>query len=179
VTSAISAATDALMAIEKWCDHHVFYHRVRPFLAGWPAPGIRFEGVDDRPRILAGGSAAQSSLIQAFDAGLGITHDAPSTSGFLGGMRRFMPAGHRRFLDDLRAGPSVREFAGADRDPEPVEAYDGAVRALTALRHKHIGIAARYVRRFERDDGGKGTGGSDFVHFLRTSKEETARGLLR
>lgn len=175
VTAAITAAAEALTAIEKWCDHYVFYHRVRPFLAGWPEPGIRFEGVDDRPRILAGGSAAQSSLIQAFDAGLDIAHEAPLTSGFLTSMRRFMPVGHRRFLDDLRAGPSVREFAG--RDPRLSGAYDEAVRALAALRHQHIGIAARYVRRFERD-GGHGTGGSDFVPFLRTSKEETAARIL-
>lgn len=69
------------------CQPSVFYERIRPLLAGSknnPAlpNGIIYEGNDtrgvERYRKYAGGSNAQSSLIQFFDAVLGITH--PRTS---------------------------------------------------------------------------------------------------
>ena len=56
------------------CRADIFYHRVRPFLKGWPDDGIVYEGVNEEPKIFIGGSAAQSSLLQTLDAGLGITH---------------------------------------------------------------------------------------------------------
>ncbi|MEZ5228908.1 MAG: hypothetical protein R2710_20270 [Acidimicrobiales bacterium] len=61
----------ALERMREWCDPHFFYGRLRPFLAGWPEPGVVYEGVDPTPRILAGGSAGQSSVIQASDAAPG------------------------------------------------------------------------------------------------------------
>ncbi|KAK2786712.1 hypothetical protein FQN52_007720 [Onygenales sp. PD_12] len=65
------------------CDPHVFYHRIRPFLAGSKnmaeaglPHGVLYD--DDTPtqshRHYHGGSAAQSSLIQFFDIVLGIEH---------------------------------------------------------------------------------------------------------
>ncbi|GHE41981.1 hypothetical protein [Streptomyces capitiformicae] len=85
IRDVVDKVTDAFLDVERWCDHYVFYHRIRPFLTGWSAPGLRFEGVDREPLVLAGGSAAQSSLIQAFDAGLDIPHPHGMTAGFLTG----------------------------------------------------------------------------------------------
>jgi len=61
----------ALLRIYERCDPHIFYYRIRPFLAGWDKDGLLFEGVSETPIKLNGASAAQSSLIQAYDAGLG------------------------------------------------------------------------------------------------------------
>jgi indoleamine 2,3-dioxygenase len=176
ICDVVSQVTDAFLDVERWCDHYVFYHRIRPFLTGWSAPGLRFEGVDREPLVLAGGSAAQSSLIQAFDAGLDIPHQHETTAGFLTGMRAYMPAPHRRFLEDLEAGPSVRDFVERHRGTHPrlCDAYNAAVDALVRLRAQHIGITGRYIQRFQRDEQtAKGTGGSDFVGFLKKSREET------
>ncbi|MFI6025683.1 hypothetical protein [Amycolatopsis magusensis] len=172
----LDRTTRAFLDIERWCDPYVFYHRVRRFLSGWS--GVTLEGTRTPPLTLAGGSAAQSSLIQAFDAGLGITHDDPLTADFLGLMRRSMPRAHRRFLRELDTGPSVRARASAAGHPPLTEAYDAAVRALTELRGQHIGLTGRYITRFERG-AGKGTGGSDFVPLLRRAREETAARRLR
>ena len=70
------------------CDPHVFYHRIRPFLAGSKnmadaglPNGVVFEdgsGVEPY-RQYGGGSNAQSSLIQFFDIVLGITHRPTGT----------------------------------------------------------------------------------------------------
>ncbi|MBN6042029.1 hypothetical protein [Amycolatopsis sp. 195334CR] len=160
----------AFLDVERWCDPYVFYHRVRRFLTGWD--GVTLDGTGAAPCVLAGGSAAQSSLIQAFDTGLGIVHDDPLTAGFLGGMRRSMPKAHRRFLHDLGAGPSIRDYAGTAGHPPLTESYNAAVRTLTDLRGRHIGLTGRYITRFERGEG-KGTGGSDFVSMLRRAREET------
>lgn len=64
------------------CDPYVFYWKVRPYLAGWEnmaeaglPNGVRYEGVDNGEyKKLAGGSAAQSSLIHALDVAFGVEH---------------------------------------------------------------------------------------------------------
>ncbi|KAF9963831.1 hypothetical protein BGZ65_010473 [Modicella reniformis] len=64
------------------CDPYVFYWKVRPYLAGWEnmaeaglLNGVRYEGVDNGEyKKLAGGSAAQSSLIHALDVAFGVEH---------------------------------------------------------------------------------------------------------
>lgn len=65
------------------CDPHVFYHRIRPFLAGGKnmadaglPNGVVFDtGAGGEPYVqYGGGSNAQSSLIQFFDIVLGIEH---------------------------------------------------------------------------------------------------------
>ncbi|WP_188187836.1 indoleamine 2,3-dioxygenase [Nonomuraea sp. SYSU D8015] len=181
VRKVVDRVVDALLDVERWCDPHVFYHRIRPFLTGWSAPGLRFEGVDCEPVVLAGGSAAQSSLIQAFDAGLDVRHRDELTAGFLTGMRAHMPVPHRRFIEDLEAGPSVRDFVARHRGARPrlAEAYNAAVDGLARLRAQHIGITGRYITRFERGgEAARGTGGSDFVSFLKRSREETTERLL-
>lgn len=181
VRAVLEETVDAFLEVERWCDHHVFYHRIRPFLTGWSSPGLRFAGVDRDPVVVSGGSAAQSSLIQAFDAGLDIPHRDAVTAGFLTGMRAYMPVAHRRFLRDLEAGPSVREFVDRHRatHPKPADAYNATIDALAQLRAQHIGITGRYIKRFERgEETAKGTGGSDFVAFLKKSREETTERML-
>ncbi|KAG0372248.1 hypothetical protein BGX24_000515 [Mortierella sp. AD032] len=64
------------------CDPYVFYWKVRPYLAGWEnmaeaglPNGVKYEGVDNGAyKKLAGGSAAQSSLIHALDIAFGVEH---------------------------------------------------------------------------------------------------------
>ncbi|MGN9843174.1 indoleamine 2,3-dioxygenase [Nonomuraea sp. H19] len=181
IRNVLGRVVDALLNVERWCDPYVFYHRIRPFLTGWSAPGLRFEGVDREPLVLAGGSAAQSSLIQAFDAGLGIRHRDELTAGFLTGMRAYMPGPHRRFLEDLEGGPSVRDFVARHRSarPQSSEAYNAVVDGLAQLRARHIGITGRYIKRFEHgEEAARGTGGSDYISFLKRSREETIERLL-
>ena len=172
----LRSTVTALLDVERWCDPHVYYHRIRRFLTGWPEPGLIYEGVDEEPRMFVGGSAAQSSLIQAFDAGLRVPHEHPSTGGFLRAMRDYMPRPHRRFLAGLEAGPSVHDYVATRRAQRPqlAEAYNGCVRALSDLRAKHIGLTGRYIGRFVRDEGAAmGTGGTEFVALLAKSRDET------
>lgn len=75
--------TALLVRIFENCDPHVFYFKIRPFLAGSKNMaeaglpyGVWYEDESGKGtwRQYAGGSNAQSSLIQAFDLILGIEH---------------------------------------------------------------------------------------------------------
>jgi indoleamine 2,3-dioxygenase len=67
-----------------------------------------------QPQQLYGATGAQSSIAHAFDASLGIQHDACSwLRAYLLDMRRHMPPAHRAFIAGLEAGPSLRQAAEA------------------------------------------------------------------
>ncbi|KAG5292378.1 indoleamine 2,3-dioxygenase subfamily [Histoplasma ohiense] len=79
----IHEISDILQRMYENCDPHVFYHRVRPFLAGsrnmsdagLPDGIIYDDGTGSQTRhYYSGGSNAQSSLIQFFDIVLNIEH---------------------------------------------------------------------------------------------------------
>ncbi|MCH2148552.1 MAG: indoleamine 2,3-dioxygenase, partial [Phycisphaerales bacterium] len=116
ITETIDEMTMELVRMEERCSHAVFYHRVRPFLTGWPEPGLVYEGINEDPVVLHGGSAAQSSLLNSLDAALDVPHEHPGTKPFLQAMRKYMPPRHRKFIEHLEAGPSVRDAAAAQSD---------------------------------------------------------------
>lgn len=156
------------------CDPHVFYHRIRPFLAG--SKNMKDAGLpkgvyyDDGSkssswRQYGGGSNAQSSLIQFFDIILGVEHHptgskATETSGseaeagsspkprhnFIHEMRQYMPGPHKRFLQTIESIANIREFVEYHkRDRNLTVAYDACLAMLRALRDKHIQIVSRYI----------------------------------
>jgi indoleamine 2,3-dioxygenase len=159
------------------CDPHIFYLRIRPFLAGWERTGIVYEGVSETPLKLNGGSAAQSSLIQAFDAGLGIEHLHPETRPFLTLMRDYMPPLHRRFVEELAAGASLYDYVQRHQQETPAlaQAFNACIDALDNIRKAHMQIAVRYIlhQSPEGEKGGLGTGGTSFVPFLSRARKET------
>ncbi|KYO19103.1 indoleamine 2,3-dioxygenase 2 [Alligator mississippiensis] len=64
-------------------DPDTFYTTIRLFLSGWrdnPAmqAGLLYEGESELPQAYSGGSAAQSTVLHAFDAFLGIRHHEES-----------------------------------------------------------------------------------------------------
>ena len=149
------------------CDPHVFYHRVRPPFSGWFEPGVRYEGTDlAEPLVLAGGSAAQSPLIQSFDAALSVEQPGEARGPQLD-MRRYMNPRHRRFIEAVEASGAVRRFAAATGDRAVRNAYDGALAALAELRRVHMAIVNDYiVRQADPGTAARGTGGTDFRRFL-------------
>ena len=158
-----------LQRMHESCDPTVFYHRIRPFLAGSKnmaeaglPHGVLYEdgsGVE-KFRQYSGGSNAQSSLIQFFDVVLGIEHRAtgekrrdgtasphePSQRhNFIQEMRQYMPGPHARFLDDVSRVANIRAFVEERRDQQLSLAYDACLAMLSAFRDKHIAIVARYI----------------------------------
>ncbi|CAK1355407.1 Indoleamine 2,3-dioxygenase [Cercospora beticola] len=155
------------------CDPHVFYHRIRPFLAGSKnmkeaglPNGVIFDngGPINKQRYVqySGGSNAQSSIIQFFDIVLGVEHlptgvrkeDIPESerkskapaSNFIHEMRRYMPGPHARFLEAVTRVANIRAFVDEHSyDQELTLAFDACVAMLSAFRDKHIQIVSRYI----------------------------------
>ncbi|KAL2149014.1 hypothetical protein VTH82DRAFT_1700 [Thermothelomyces myriococcoides] len=183
VTSCLNAfaerlddLTALLQRMHENCDPHIFYHRIRPFLAGSKnmaeaglPHGVIYEDGSgtETYRQYAGGSNAQSSLIQFFDIVLGVEHrptgerkarpatqDAEEREGrspppkhnFIMEMRKYMPGPHARFLGDVQAVANIRDYVESHKDNRPLcVAYDACLSMLRNLRDKHLAIVARYI----------------------------------
>lgn len=160
----ITALGKILYRMHESCRPQVFYHRIRPFLAGSRGmekaglpKGVFYDEGNGRGswRQYSGGSNAQSTLIQFLDIALGVNHETTggrSTTGseqkptYLDEMRKYMPTSHRRFLEHFSQIVNVQPYARRD-DANPVmrAAFDEAVEAMTAFRDIHIQIVARYI----------------------------------
>ncbi|KAK4557097.1 hypothetical protein LTR86_006078 [Recurvomyces mirabilis] len=157
------------------CDPHVFYHRLRPFLAGSKnmadaglPNGVIFDdgGPMNKQRYVqySGGSNAQSSLIQFFDVALSVEHrptgtkhsdtyfdhgkkkpSAPEPS-FIHEMRKYMPGPHARFLAEVEKVANIRQFVQENRrDRSLAVSFDACLAMLSAFRDKHIQMVSRYI----------------------------------
>lgn len=89
ITAGIQELGALLNRMHDHCDPQVFYHVLRPFLAG--SKGMAAAGLPNgvfydegnghgQWRQYSGGSNAQSSLIQLFDIVLGVDHHATGSS---------------------------------------------------------------------------------------------------
>ncbi|KAF7903717.1 uncharacterized protein EAF01_006766 [Botrytis porri] len=152
------------------CDPEVFYHIIRPFLAGsknmsvagLPRGVFYDEGNGSGEwRTYSGGSNAQSSLIQFWDAVLGVKHvptrpmGKPQSEtvepkkgchGFLEEMRNYMPGSHRAFLNHISSISPIHTYVDSSIcSSSATKAYNTAVETLTAFRNIHIQIVTRYI----------------------------------
>lgn len=143
------------------CDPMIFYHRIRPFLAGsanMAAAGLPNGVFYDQGngkgewRQYRGGSNGQSSLIQFFDVVLGVEHEGHGGGkhkSFHTEVRDYMPGPHRRFLVHIARLGSIRELAMVppvtDAQHRLRDAYTAATTSLSAFRQKHISIVAKYI----------------------------------
>jgi indoleamine 2,3-dioxygenase len=169
---------EALDRVRLWCDPHTYYHRVRPFVSGWPAPGVIYEGVWHEPRRFLGGSAAQSSLIQLFDALFGIEHPDTPAGSYLRRVRDYMPRPQRQFVEDIERTSRVRERAERG-SPSLRDAYNVALMTLEQFRRAHMQLAHDYILRPAGSlADAQGTGGTALTAFLRGAQESTATSRL-
>ena len=177
VADITAETTVAFMRVRESCDPYIFYTHVRPYLASWPAPGVVYEATGVGPVVYSGGSAAQSALLQAIDAALGITHEHALTRDFLMSMRDYMPPKHRAFIEDLAAHSRVRAVVLEPQAPADLRAaYDACIGAMDELRRKHFGLVSEYItKQMPPNAEAVGTGGTSFNDFLRQSRLETAR----
>src|SRR5262249_50861281 len=176
IASAFADMRETLLRVEEKCDPYIYYHRVRPFLAGWGEAGVIYEGISDTPQKFVGASAAQSSLLQSLDAGLGIIHRDDETSPFLLAMRRYMPPAHRGFIEALDDGAALRQFVLDQRHSAPAlcDLYNSCIQALDSFRKKHLELAVRYIsRQAPGAEDAVGTAGANFVPFLSKVIRET------
>jgi indoleamine 2,3-dioxygenase len=192
--TAVAAIWDEINAIfdrmPERCDPYIYFHRVRPYIHGWkdnPAlgAGLVYEGVAETggaPQAFRGQTGAQSSIVPAMDALLGLRHAKDPLRAYLDELHAYRPPAHRRFIDRVRARSRLREFVAAAGDAALREAYNGCVTRLARFRARHLEYAASYIHRQARDSAGNatevGTGGTPFMAYLKKHRDETAAQLL-
>lgn len=154
------------------CDPDVYYQQVRPLLMSFDEE-IIYEGIEPNPTPLRGGSGAQSSIVPALLAGLGLEHAANELTSSLNDMRRYMPKEHRDFINALYGHP-LRAYC--QNHPPLRDAYNHVLRNLITFRRAHLYYARTYI--FEKSTNPIGTGGTEYMSFLSKLIDETTNQML-
>jgi indoleamine 2,3-dioxygenase len=183
IAETIGEMEAILRRMPERCDPTIYFHRIRPFMFGWkdnPAlpDGMVYEGAyRNQPQMFRGETGAQSSIIPALDAALGIRHEFVEMRAYLQEMRDYMPKQHRAFMAALEAWGGLRPFVAQHKLDEPAlaAAYNGCVAALQQFRQLHIEYAALYILKpaQEQKAGEVGTGGTPFTVYLKKHIRET------
>lgn len=199
----IDVLGSVVLKMEEMCDPHTFYFRIRPYLAGWlnmadaglNKDGVLYEGKSNKRFKLAGGSNAQSSLVQFIDALLGIKHystgerplqkelrqnEASSgpQSSFMNDMKNYMPRKHREFLQLLDATSPIHDYvlANGEKYPDLILSYDAALAMMKLFRDKHIQIVTRYIVLQAKQSQKLGSSTTLRSGLARRKKEERGTG---
>nr|XP_021531539.1 indoleamine 2,3-dioxygenase 2 [Aotus nancymaae] len=194
---SIQDITKALGRMHDYVDPDIFYAVIRIFLSGWkdnPAmpAGLMYEGVSKEPLKYSGGSAAQSTVLHAFDEFLGVRHSKESAD-FLYRMRDYMPPSHKAFVEDIHSAPSLRDYILSSGQEYLLTAYNQCLQALAELRSYHITIVTKYIiTAAAKGKCGKpnhlpgppqaledrGTGGTAVMSFLKSVRDKTLESIL-
>ena len=134
------------------CDPFIYYNRVRPYIFGWknnPATpnGVIYEGVEEyggTPQLFRGETGAQSSIVPALDALLGVTHSNDPLKEYLDEMRLYMPKDHRELLNDLDEW-SEKDRKKLDIDEESVKIINDLIKEVHIFRNKHLELSLIHI----------------------------------
>ena len=166
------------------CDPFIYYNRVRPYIFGWknnPATpnGVIYEGVEEyggTPQLFRGETGAQSSIVPALDALLGVTHSNDPLKEYLDEMRLYMPKEHRNLLNDLDQW-SENNRRNSVREDSSVVLSDEIIKEVHAFRNKHLEYARIYIHEQslsnQNNSNVVGTGGTPFMKYLDKHLQET------
>jgi indoleamine 2,3-dioxygenase len=183
--SALAAMYEVLGRMPERCDPYIYFHRVRPYIFGWrnnPSlpDGVIYEGVDEYQGVgqkFRGETGAQSAIIPAMDAVLGIDHEKDELREYLMEMRMYMPPKHVAFIEAVEAGPSVRNFVTIAKRASLTTVFNDCVELVANFRAMHLEYAGTYIHAQAQATPGNpsavGTGGTPFMTYLRKHRDET------
>ena len=166
------------------CDPFIYYNRVRPYIFGWknnPATpeGVIYEGVEDyngEPQLFRGETGAQSSIVPALDALLGVTHSNDPLREYLDEMRLYMPKEHRELLNGLDEwSEDKRKNLSIDEKSRMI--INEVINEVHTFRDKHLEYARVYIFEQSLTNNSNsnivGTGGTPFMKYLDKHLQET------
>jgi indoleamine 2,3-dioxygenase len=193
VERCLSQIYASLLRMPERCDPYIYYNRVRPYIHGWkdqPAlsDGLIYKGVSayqEKPQKFRGETGAQSSIIPAVDAALGIEHKNDFMRHYLNEMRDYMPPKHKQFIEALECGASIRSFVAqsSSSDKRLSNVYNKCVHWIELFRTKHLEYATNYVFKQHElsasNPTATGTGGTPFIPYLEKHRDETAHAMLK
>lgn len=190
VDSSLRSVLTTMLRMPEHCDPYIYYHRVRPYIHGWKnhpdlPDGLIYEGVTaygGQPQKFRGETGAQSSIVPALDAMLGVTHQEDALSLYLKEMRTYMPPEHRALIESLERRTAVRAFVERSGRSSLTSAYNACMEAVENFRSLHLEYAARYIFHQAQTDPKNphavGTGGTPFMQYLKKHRDETGQSRL-
>lgn len=158
------------------CNSDVYYFQVRPYIFGFN--DIVYDGVDafgGKPQSFRGQTGAQSSIIPALVAGLGLKHEQSALTHHLEVMKAYMPKPHREFIAEIGTA-GIRDFVMEADNSTLAEAYNECLRKVLAFRQMHLHYATVYIA--EKVKNPLGTGGTVFMDWLGRLATETEAQLV-
>jgi indoleamine 2,3-dioxygenase len=174
----------AFKRMPERCDPYIYFHRVRPYIHGWannPAlgEGLIYEGVEKfagKPQAYRGQTGSQSSIVPAMDALFGVHHSADPLKTFLDELHQYRPVAHRRFIEDMAAGSTLRAFVSRTNSPALRDAFNACLEQVARFRTRHLEYAASYINKqagaIAGNDPDVGTGGTPFMRYLKKHRDE-------
>lgn len=173
------------------CDPYIYFHRVRPYIHGWannPAltgGGLIYEGVErfaGKPMAFRGQTGSQSSIVPAMDALFQVRHSDDPLRTFLDELHHYRPVPHRRFIEDLAAQSTLRDFVAASGSQSLKDAFNACLNQSARFRTRHLEYAASYINKqagsIAGNDPDVGTGGTPFMKYLKKHRDENRAQLV-
>lgn len=192
MVSSLTQIVATLKRMPEHCDPYIYYNRVRPYIHGWkdnPAlpDGLIYQGVTEyaeQPVKFKGETGAQSTIIPAMDAVLGVGHAESVLSAHLREMRIYMPSSHRAFLESIEQGPWMRGYVMQyhAQHPQMRALYNQCLELIHEFRATHLHYAASYIHHQQQKSVSNptavGTGGTPFMAYLHKHEVETQKNLI-
>lgn len=165
VAKTIGKMTNILNNMYSNCKPDVFWNIVRKYLSGYTEKdfmpnGLKINNTDIEPFKFVGGSAAQSTLIQAIDIFLGIEHTSPHGKLFLIEQQKYMPEKHLNYLKHLTIlfKISIKDIVSSLNDDEVTHFYNYTIDQLVKFRNSHYTIVHKYLVKHSQSKNPEGTG---------------------
>ena len=166
------------------CDPYIYFNRVRPYIHGWannPAldGGLVYEGIEkfgSTPQAFRGQTGSQSSIVPSMDALFQVGHSDDPLKSFLDELHHYRPVQHRRFIEDLAAQSTLRDFVTASGNQPLKDAFNACLEQSARFRTRHLEYAASYINKQMSSNTGNdpdvGTGGTPFMKYLKKHRDE-------
>lgn len=189
IAESLHQASLILPKMKEGCDPTYYWHSLRPYLNGWEKiktlaqTGVKFEGVLIRNHSpfyqFKGASGAQSSIIPALDAALGMEHEIDEMYQIMLAFQQYMPPQHVLFINRCRLS-KIKPVIHTTQSNELTQAWENAVEQLSLFRLAHLQLVKEYIYqpvKNEKADVSKitGTGGTLISDYLNQRYNTTKR----
>ena len=191
IQQSLQAATAVFKRMKEECQPDYFWNTLRLYLNGWEKVksataaefGVRFEGVETRDKLPShcykGSSGAQSSIIPALDAALGVKHEINGMFQTLLAFKSYMPMEHQIFISVLSRG-QISKVVKQSGSKALFSAWEKAVDQIKLFRMGHMGLVANYLHQPAAKTGIKredivGTGGTPIDVYLGSRHDATGQ----
>jgi indoleamine 2,3-dioxygenase len=174
IFSSLTEMNRTFKRMPEACHPDVYYNKVRPYIFGFNE--VVYEGAEPKTLTLRGETGAQSSILPAFDAFLGIKHTNSILTKHLEEMLQYMPYEHVEFINSIKNSKiDFRDMCA--KKPETRDLYNACIEKIIEFRAQHLEYAVEYIQK--RVENPTGTGGTPFIPWLDQLRSETEKFFIK